>query len=198
MNAMRCGPGVADAASPKLIAAADADVPSIVALMNRAYREGGADAGWTTETDCFEGDRTNEAMLRQDIASNPDATMLIWRQLRNRSLLGCVWVQPKGDGVWYLGSLSIDPREQNRGLGRQLLEAAENWVLQHNGRGIKMTVINVRDTLLDWYARRGYVPTNDSKPFPYGDDRFGIPKRDDLCFVLLHKLLSGDVSLHLW
>ena len=50
-----------------------------------------------------------------------------------------------------------------------------------------MMVINARDTLLAWYARRGYTPANETKPFPYGENRFGIPKRDDLHSVVLHK-----------
>jgi DNA-binding MarR family transcriptional regulator/ribosomal protein S18 acetylase RimI-like enzyme len=179
----------AAAATPRLIAATDPDVPSIVALMNLAFRSGGADAGWTTEADCFEGNRTSESLLRQDMAANPGARMLIWRRPSDGSLLGCVWLEPEGDGVWYLGSLSIDPREQNTGLGRKLLAAAENWVFERGGREIRMTVINVRDTLLAWYARRGYTLANETKPFPYGDNRFGVPKHDDLHFVVLQKRL---------
>ena len=93
--------------------------------MNLAYRSGGSDAGWTTEVDYIQGDRTTEAMLRQDIAGNPAATMLLWRRPSDGALLGCVWLAPEDDGAWYLGSLTIDPREQNRGLGRRLLAAAE-------------------------------------------------------------------------
>jgi hypothetical protein len=57
------------------------------------------------------------------------------------------------------------------------------------GKEIKMTVINLRDSLLAWYARRRYTPTSEIKPFPYGDSRFGVPKRGDLHFVVLHKRL---------
>jgi DNA-binding MarR family transcriptional regulator/GNAT superfamily N-acetyltransferase len=182
----------AAAAIARLTAATDADVPAIVELMNLAYRGGGSDAGWTTEADHLEGNRTSEAMLRQEIAASPNATMLVWRRSSDGCLLGCVWLEPEDDGVWYLGSLSIDPREQNRGLGRKLLAAAENWAFEQGGREIKMTVINVRDTLLAWYARRGYSLADETKPFPYGDNRFGIPKRDDLHFVVLHKRLCRD------
>ncbi len=170
------------------IAARDADVPAIVALMNRAYRGGGSEAGWTTEADAIEGTRTTEAMLREDMASNPDATMLVWRR-PDDSLLGCVWLEPERDGVWYLGSLTVDTREQNGGHGRKLLAAAENWISERGGNEIKMTVVNVRDALIAWYERRGYTLTGETKPFPYGDDRFGVPRRDDLHFVVLHKRL---------
>jgi hypothetical protein len=50
-----------------------------------------------------------------------------------------------------------------------------------------MTVVNVRDTLIAWYERRGYTLTGESQPFPYGDERFGRPLRDDLSFVVLQK-----------
>ena len=50
-----------------------------------------------------------------------------------------------------------------------------------------MTVVNVRDTLIAWYQRRGYALTGETKPFPYDDKRFGTPLRDDLYFVMLEK-----------
>jgi DNA-binding MarR family transcriptional regulator/GNAT superfamily N-acetyltransferase len=174
------------AAAPSLTAATDADVPAVVALMNLAYRGRGAEAGWNTESDYIDGDRTSEALLRQDMAAKANATLLVFRRWPDNALLGCVWLEPKGEGVWYLGSLTIDPREQNAGLGRMLLSAAENWVRERGGREIRMTVVNVRDSLLAWYARRGYAPTGEIEAFPYGDDRFGVPKRDDLHFVVLH------------
>jgi hypothetical protein len=52
-----------------------------------------------------------------------------------------------------------------------------------------MTVVNVRDTLIAWYVRRGYTLTGETEPFPYGDIRFGVPRRDDLHFVILRKRL---------
>jgi ribosomal protein S18 acetylase RimI-like enzyme len=177
-----------NAAPPSLTVATATDAPAIAALMNLAYRGGGADAGWTTEADHFHGNRTSEALLREDMAANPDAALLAWRP--DGALLGCVWLEPEDDGIWYLGSLSIDPRQQNRGLGRKLLAAAEDWVRERGGREIRMTVVNVRDTLLGWYTRRGYALTGEAEPFPYGNNRFGIPKRDDLHFVVLRKRLN--------
>ena len=47
-----------------------------------------------------------------------------------------------------------------------------------------MTVVHIRDTLIAWYQRRGYVLTGETLPFPYGD-----PPRDDLSFVVLEKAL---------
>jgi hypothetical protein len=56
---------------------------------------------------------------------------------------------------------------------------------------MEMTVINLRHELIAWYERRGYRPTGETGAFPYGDERFGIPTRPDLEFVVLAKALGG-------
>jgi hypothetical protein len=71
------------------------------------------------------------------------------------------------------------------------VSSAKRWVRERGARRVRMTVVNVRDTLIAWYARRGYELTGETTPFPYGDDRFGVPQRDNLCFVVLEKNL-GD------
>ena len=60
---------------------------------------------------------------------------------------------------------------------------------------MELSVIDVRIELVDWYRRRGYEPTGEQQPFPYGDERFGRPRRDDLRFVVLAKdLVVGDTD----
>jgi|HubBroStandDraft_2_1064218.scaffolds.fasta_scaffold201713_3 GNAT superfamily N-acetyltransferase len=181
----------AQAADLQLIVATDSDVPAVVELINRAFRGHGEDSSWSTEEHYIEGTRTTAEMLREEIAAHPDARLLLWRE-PDDTLLGCVWMQPEENDVWYLGSLSVVPRQQNAGLGRRLLAAAEDWALERGAQEIKMTVVQVRTALLEWYARRGYLLTEETKPFPYGDDRFGRPTRDDLYFVVLRKQFAND------
>jgi GNAT superfamily N-acetyltransferase len=79
---------------------------------------------------------------------------------------------------------------QNAGLGRQVLEAAEQWAVEHwSPRSMHMTVLVQRPELIAWYERRGYTRTGQRKSFPYGDERFGLPRRDDLAFEVLRKRL---------
>ena len=129
-------------------------------------------------------------MLREETAAHADAKLLLWRKPDN-TLLGCVWMQPEENDVWYLGSLTIASSEQKAGLGRRLLTAAEDWALARGAQEIKMTVVHVRAALLEWYARRGYALTGETKPFPYGDERFGTPTRNDLYLVVLSKRLTN-------
>ena len=169
--------------------ATDADLAAIAALMNRAYRGAGSTAGWSTETAYLAGDRTTEALLREDVVASPAASLLKWVEPGDGTVRGCVWLEPLGNGTWYLGSLAVDPGRQNAGQGRVLLAAAERWAREHGAARVRMTVVNVREPLIAWYLRRGYAPTGETAPFPYGDDRFGKPLRDDLAFVVLEKAL---------
>jgi ribosomal protein S18 acetylase RimI-like enzyme len=169
--------------------ATDADVPAIVTLMNRAYRGAGA-AGWSTQESYLSGDRITEDILRADLLAKPQASLLKWEDPEGGSLLGCVWIEAIDLDVWYLGSLATDPTLQNSGLGRTLLLAAELWVRERGGKRIRMNVVNVRDALIAWYVRRGYRKTGETEPFPYGDDRYGAPLRDDLSFLVLEKDLT--------
>jgi ribosomal protein S18 acetylase RimI-like enzyme len=179
---------VAQIASADLHPAIDADVPAIVSIMNRAYRGTEGDAGWNSEVDYIDGNRTSERLLREEMVASPKAKLLVWRMAGD--VRACVCLEPLGDKLWYLGSLTVDPRLQNAGLGRRLLAASEDFVREHGGKEIRMTVVNVRASLIAWYARRGYHPTGETRPFPYDDARFGVPKRDDLCFVVLRKQIG--------
>jgi ribosomal protein S18 acetylase RimI-like enzyme len=167
-----------------LTPAADDDLDEVAALVNRAYRAG---EGWTHEADYLGGQRTEPKTLRADLAAAPDAVLLTARDASDGPLLGVVWLEPAGADAWYLGMLTVRPDLQDRKLGRQLLEDAEAFAVARGARRIRMTVVSVRDTLIAWYERRGYRLTGEREPFPYEDQRFGAPTRDDLDFVVLEK-----------
>jgi ribosomal protein S18 acetylase RimI-like enzyme len=167
--------------------AVEADYAAIVDLANLAFRGSGSIASWNIETGIIEGQRLNESLLREDLAAKPEAQLLTYRDDPDEELLGTVWLDRRKDGVWNLGLLTIRPDLQNRQLGRTLLAAAEDYTKVRGGRRIRMTVVNVRDSLIAWYERRGYRLTGETQPFPYGDERYGRPLRDDLHFVVLEK-----------
>jgi hypothetical protein len=50
-----------------------------------------------------------------------------------------------------------------------------------------MLVIRQRTDPIAWYERLGFAMTGRTSPFPYGDERFGRPRRPDLEFVELRK-----------
>jgi len=168
----------------ELLAAGDADLEAVAILVNSAYRGESSRQGWTTEADYIDGLRTSANALREDLVATPGAVMLLHREAGE--LQGCVWLAPAHDEAWYLGMLTVRPDLQDRGIGRQLLAAAEDYAREHGGRRMRMVVVSIRDTLIAWYGRRGYRLTGETEPFPYGT-RFGIAKRADLEFVVLEK-----------
>ena len=154
-------------------------------MVNRAYRSAGG--GWTHEADLLDGQRTDPATLRDTLAAG--TTVLVALDAQDHRLRGCVSVEPKpGEpGTWYLGMLTVMPGHQAAGLGSFLLAAAERFACEAGAQRFEMTVISVRGELIAWYERRGYVATGRTAPFPYGDERFGKPRRPDLAFVVLAK-----------
>ncbi|QNI35734.1 GNAT family N-acetyltransferase [Edaphobacter albus] len=164
--------------------ASSSDFPEIVALTNLAFRGG---VGWTVESKYIEGERISQKTLEENLSKHSDALLMIYRDETNGRLLGSVWLEPKHDGLWYMGLLAVQPDQQGQQLGRKMVEASENAVRQKGGRRIRISVVNVRQRLIAWYERRGYVRTGELEPFPYGDERVGKPLRDDLEFVMMEK-----------
>jgi ribosomal protein S18 acetylase RimI-like enzyme len=165
-----------------LAPALDRDLPEIVALVNASYRGASARQGWTHEADYIDGERIDLDTLKADLAANERAGLFVLRDPADGDLLGCVWLEPQADGVWYLGLLTVRPDRQDRGLGREVLAEAEALIKAAGGARVRMTVVHLRDTLIAWYLRRGYKLTGERLPFPYGD-----PPRTDLSFVVLEK-----------
>ena len=162
------------------------DLPALHALVESAYRGASARRGWSHEADLLEGQRTDLAAL-EAMLDDPAQHLLVFRD--NDVLRACVALTDKGDGLAYLGMLTVDPQRQAAGLGRIILAAAEDHTAAFGASRVEMTVIAQRAELVAWYQRRGYALTGEQRPFPHRDPRFGLPKRDDLVFVVLEKTL---------
>ncbi|MDW4905755.1 GNAT family N-acetyltransferase [Streptomyces sp. ADMS] len=174
------------ATGPTFRDATEADVDALVALIESAYRGDASRAGWTTEADILEGQRTDPESVRGVIKS-ADSRLLTVEQ--DGRVVACCQLEHRGDHA-YFGMFAVSPDLQGAGLGKVIIAVAERAVRETWGaREMHMTVISVRNDLIAWYERRGYRRTGRTSPFPYGDERFGIPQRDDLQFELLVKEL---------
>jgi len=171
--------------------ATPADIPALVELVTSAYRGEASRAGWTTEADLLDGQRVDAEGLAADIA-RPRSLVLLGE--REGQLLACAHVAEE-DGAGYFGMFAVRPQLQGGGLGKAMLAEAERIAREEWGlASMRMTVIDVRDSLIAYYERRGYRRTGIHKPFPYGDARFGIPRRPDLRFEVLEKQLLQEAT----
>jgi len=175
------------------LATAD-DVAVVVDLVESAYRGERSKAGWTTEADLLKGQRTDPELIAGVIA-NPDSSLLVASDEHDgyRDAIGCCVIERRDAGTAataYFGTFAVRPGLQGGGIGKQLLAEAER-IAREDWRAstVEMTVIAQREELIAWYVKRGYLPTGERRPFPYGDKRFGIPQTDDLYFVVLAKPL---------
>lgn len=162
------------------------DAVRIVALVESAYRGERSRRGWTTEADYLDGQRTDLAMVQEILTARGNAILL----LEGSTALGCAHLRREGRVAWF-GLFAVQPELQGRGIGGALLAAAELFAYERwRCRELRMMVISLRAELIAWYERRGYRPTGERAPFPYGDERFGRPRRGDLEFVVLARRLG--------
>ena len=163
-----------------------ADIPALIALVESAYRGDASRQGWTTEADLLDGQRIDRQGLEADLDAEQSRIILA---CDGDTILACAHIAVE-NGAGYFGMFSVRPELQGSGLGKYLMRYAESEVKQAFGMTVmRMTVIDIREELIAFYERRGYHRTGIKKPFPYGDARFGLPRRADLQFEVLEKVL---------
>lgn len=165
-----------------IVPASPAQATAIADLVNQAYRPDAHTAGWTHETGLVAGARINAEQVAALMAGT-GTILLAWQ---GEHVVGCVHVQPQ-DGQCTVGLLATQPAQQNRGLGKQLLAAAEQLAqTRYAATQCHMSVLAARPELLAYYERRGYRRTGGQYPYPVSAG-VGAPCRPDLQVLELAK-----------
>lgn len=163
------------------------DVAALVGLIDSAYRGEASQEGWTSEAHLLDGQRTDAEAVRAAVRG-PGSAVLVAEA--GGQLVGCCQLERRPAAEVYFGMFSVQPGRQGQGWGAEILAEAERLARDDWGaRTMVLTVLAQRGELIAWYERRGYRRTGESRPFPYDNARFGIPKRPDLSFVVLSKSL---------
>ena len=134
------------AVTPRL--ATEADVPALVRLINRAY---------APEKAFVDGDRTNEAMIRERLARPSAVFLVVDDGAAPQELAAAVFVELRAERG-YFGMLAVDPRRQGSGLGRLLVHAAAERCRAAGCQFLDIDVVNLRTELRAFYARFGFAP----------------------------------------
>lgn len=151
------------------------DAAHLVDLLNHAYRPTKVLAqAWTHESDIIAGERISLKQM-QIVIEQSNGVLLIAEDQQN--IVGCVHIENQKDYA-YIGMLTVDPQIQSQGLGKNILNYAENYALNTWGiRSFKMSVVETRDTLIAFYVRRGYQQTGTFMNYPM-EANVGVPKTD--------------------
>ncbi|QBN18162.1 GNAT family N-acetyltransferase [Flavobacterium nackdongense] len=158
------------------------DVYALNKLINSAYRGEYSKKGWTTEANILEGKRTTEAELMEILQDKKNSLL---KYFENDQILGCVLLKEKENEL-YLGMLTVSPELQNSGIGKKLMQQAEVFASDLGLPKIVMTVISVREELISWYKRKGFVDTGLREPFPVSEV-FSQTTKEPLEFMVLEK-----------
>ncbi|MHA3084025.1 GNAT family N-acetyltransferase [Acinetobacter sp. ANC 5383] len=165
------------------IQATQQHIPDIVELVNLSYRSQDL-RGWTSEADVIEGDRISAQQLQDLFIA--DSKILLWFDAA--VLIACVYVQKHKDQA-YIGMLTTHPQWQNQGLGKQVLQFAEDFAQANFAvTGFKMSVLSCRTELIEFYLRRGYLLTGETEDYPI-DANVGQPLFENIRLLHLKKLV---------
>jgi GNAT superfamily N-acetyltransferase len=149
--------------------AQNADVEPLAHLINSAFR---------VEQHFIQGDRINSDGVR---AYMEKGEFLLAED--SASLAGCVYVELRGDRG-YLGLLGVEPARQGTGLGRKLMDAAENYFRAAGCSAIDLRIVSARTTLPAFYRHLGYIETGSA---PLAPD---VPVKVPCHYILMSKSLD--------
>ncbi len=165
------------------------DAESVTQLINLSYRGETSRKGWTTEADILDGLRTTTAHVAK-VINRPDAFFLMG--VLNDEIVATICCEHQiiaGKPTAHFGMIAVKPALQNKGYGKDLINAAEA-IVQREWRvtGFHMTVISLREELIEFYQRLGYKRTGELKDFPVAPDLWQ-PKVKGLALEYLAKLV---------
>ncbi|ATY58564.1 alpha beta hydrolase [Cordyceps militaris] len=163
-------------------------LPAVHALVEGSFRGRSAAKGWCSEAEFFTGARITLAGMREKLSSA--GTTFLAGYDGGGALVSCCEIAQRDRDTCYFGLFAVDPERQGGGIGSRVLAAAETFARTELGCArMEMHVIDRRDTLIAYYERRGYVRTEETRPFPYELFAEGTVLRDDLRFAVLVKEL---------
>lgn len=165
------------------------DSSKIASIVNRAYRPSVHELGWTHEAYLVSGQRTTEEQVLSLDCSRSSILVLC----RDNDIVACIHVKC-GHNSAEIGMLATDPNHQRHGLGKQILNCAEQYALEHFGiTTFRMSVISSRLELIEFYERRGYARTGEVSSYPVSTG-IGEPIEDGLQVEILIKQVANPSS----
>jgi len=123
-----------------------ADVPALRKLVNEAYMEL-ADMGLN-----YTGTYQDEEITRRRL----EGSSLTYILQEGNELVGTISLSVEGE-IGYLNQLAVSPRYRGLGLGRQLMQLAEEEARKRGCIMVKLDTAKPAKHLIEFYQSMGYV-----------------------------------------
>jgi predicted N-acetyltransferase YhbS len=127
----------------------EADAEAISVLVNTAFKV----ERFFTDGDRISPEKVREMMRRGKFMLAED----------DGAMIACVYVELRGQRA-YFGLLGVGPSRQGQGLGRKMVEEAEDYARAAGCEFMDLRIVNLRSELPPFYRRLGYVETG-TEPF---------------------------------
>lgn len=162
------------------------DIKEVIVLINQAYRAEKKDNAWTTESHLLSGIRVNENMMKEILEEKDTKTYIA--KIDNK-IVGTIQAKLEGENI-HIGLFAVDTKSQASGIGKKILEFAENSSskLWEKSTFI-MEVISTRTELMQYYIRRGYLNTNSFIEFPKSE-YWKENTNEELKLLVLKKIIQ--------
>jgi ribosomal protein S18 acetylase RimI-like enzyme len=169
------------------------DLSALLILVNTTYRGESSKKGWTSESSLLAGEIRIDEEILTGYLTNQAISVLKYTN-SDHQIVGCVYLEKKEEKL-YLGMLAVNPDLQNGGIGRLLLQGAEEHAKQINCNTISMTVIKDRTELIAYYQRRGYLLTGGKFPFPVEYHKYGRPLKEIILLEMEKDLSALSITV---
>ncbi len=136
-----------------------ADAASMIPVVNAAF---------AVET-FIDGTRTDEERMSEMMRKGE----FLLAERDSGRVVACVYTELRGERG-YFGMLAVDPSEQGTGLGRRMVEAAEDYCRERGCKFMDITVLDLRPELPPFYRKLGYIETGTEEFHPSRPLRDGI------------------------
>jgi len=138
----------------EILRAEAGDLEPLLSLTHRAYAANKA-LGFN-----FYGTRETMDDMREVFGAKA-----LWKLVENGRLIGTTRLQeyPDQPGVLYVNRMCVEPAEQKRGLGKRLMDFAEDEAVRRGLRAVRLDTAKLFERLVEWYLRLGYVVISETQ-----------------------------------
>ena len=135
------------------------DIPAIVPVVNAAY----------AIEKFFQGTRTDA----EGVAEMMQKGEFLIAESASGGIVATVYTELRGERG-YFGMLAVEPSQQGSGLGRMMVEAAEQHCRSHGCKHMDITVLSLRPDNLSLYRKFGYCETGTEQFHPPASREVGV------------------------